>query len=151
MYPVCTFVWFSSFMTWKHSPSQTLEIQVPSRCPWCARGSYPAGPQRLAAARALEHSGARVLMMAPWWCSAVCSIGWGGSRHRNCCTASPSAAHTAHAAASQPTASLLLRTLTGSSSVPHTVWRGHTHTHAQPGNVTYSKQQNGLMVVGYCL
>lgn len=143
MYPAWTCGWFSLFMTWKHSPSQTPEIQVPSRCPWHAWGPDPAGPRRSAAAGAPEHSGARGPMTAPRWCSAGCPIGWGGSLRRSCCTASPSAAHTGHAAASPPTASRPLRTLAGSSSVPRTVWKVHTH---KAGHVTSRKQQNSLMV-----
>lgn len=119
------------------SSSQTLQIQVPSPRPRCAWGSYPAGPQRPAATGAPARSGAGVLATEPRWCSAACPIGLGGSRHPSCCTASPSAARTAHAAASQPTASRPLHTSTGSSSVPRTVWRGHAYTTGW----TYSNSQ----------
>lgn len=110
----------------KHWLSHALEIQVPSRCPYCTCCSYPVGSRQSTAAGAWEHSGARVLSTVARWCSVACPIGWGGSCRRSCCTASPSAARIALATAGQPTASLPPRTLTGSSSVPRTVWRGHT-------------------------
>lgn len=122
MYPVWTAARLAWLMKRTHWFFQTWGGQIWPHCGSCA---CSCSLVRLPWSAALGQWWTRARLTVGWSCSAKCPMGWASRRHRSCCKAPPSVARTARATGGRPTASPRLRTSTGSSSAPRTVWWGH--------------------------